>query len=69
MYVCVCKAVSDRAIAKAVAEGVTTLKELRERTALGTGCGKCVPHAYQLLRDTLDQRQSPGAHHEVAVRG
>ena len=68
MYVCICKAVSERRIARAVGEGVTTLKELRERTGLGTNCGKCVPHAYQLLRDSLAQRQSPAAHHEVAVK-
>ena len=68
MYLCICKAVSEKRFAKAVAEGATTLKDLREATGLGTGCGKCVPQAYQLLRDTLDQRQSPAAHHEVAVK-
>jgi bacterioferritin-associated ferredoxin len=69
MYVCICKAVSERAIVRAVAGGATTLKDLREATGLGSGCGKCVPQAYQLLRDTLEQRQSPGAHHEVAAKG
>jgi bacterioferritin-associated ferredoxin len=68
MYVCICKAVSERRITRAVGEGATTLKELREHTGLGTNCGKCVPQAYQLLRDTLEQRQSPAAHHEVAVK-
>jgi len=68
MYVCICKAVSERKIASAVSEGATTLKDLREATGLGTGCGKCVPQAYQLLRDTLEQRHSPAAHHEVAVK-
>jgi bacterioferritin-associated ferredoxin len=68
MYVCVCKAVSEKRIARAVAEGATTLKELREATGLGTGCGKCVPMAYQQLRETLDARHSPAAHHELAVR-
>ena len=68
MYVCICKAVSERRIAQAVGEGVTTLKELRERTGLGTNCGKCVPQAYQLLRDSLARQHSPAAHHEVAVK-
>jgi bacterioferritin-associated ferredoxin len=68
MYVCICKAVSERGIVRAVAGGATTLKDLREVTGLGSGCGKCVPQAYQLLRDTLEQRQSPAAHHEVAAR-
>jgi len=68
MYVCVCKAVTEKRIARAVDEGATTLKDLREATGLGTGCGKCVPLAYQQLRDALDRRDSPAAHHEVAVK-
>jgi bacterioferritin-associated ferredoxin len=68
MYVCICKAVSEKRIARAVGEGATTLKDLREKTGLGTNCGKCVPHAYQMLRDTLERRHSPAAHHEVAVQ-
>ena len=68
MYVCICKAVSEKRIARAVAEGATTLKDLRERTQLGSNCGKCVPQAYQLLRDTLERRASPAAHHEVAIK-
>ena len=57
MYICICKAVTERRIARAVGEGATTLKDLRERTGLGTNCGKCVPQAYQLLRDSLDARR------------
>jgi bacterioferritin-associated ferredoxin len=68
MYVCICKAVSERRIARAVAEGATTLKDLREATGLGTGCGKCVPQAYEQLRDTLERRHSPAAHHEIALK-
>jgi bacterioferritin-associated ferredoxin len=68
MYICICKAVSDRRIAGAVAAGATTLKDLREATGLGSGCGKCVPQAYQQLREALERRQSPAAHHEIAVK-
>lgn len=68
MYVCICRAVTDKRIVQAVGQGATTLKDLRERTQLGTCCGKCVPQAYQLLKDALERRQSPAAHQEVAVR-
>ena len=68
MYVCICKAVTEKRIARAVGEGATTLKDLRESTGLGTNCGKCVPQAYQLLRDALDARHSPAAHHAVVVK-
>jgi bacterioferritin-associated ferredoxin len=68
MYICICKAVSEKRILRAVAEGAVTLRDLRDRTELGTQCGKCVPHAYTLLRDTLEQKHSPAAHHELATR-
>lgn len=68
MYVCICKAVSEKRIARAVGEGATTLKDLRERTGLGTNCGKCVPQAYALLRETLERGHSPAAHHELVLR-
>lgn len=68
MYVCICKAVNERRLAQTVGQGATTLKDLRERTGLGTCCGKCVPQAYQLLKATLERRHSPAAHHELAVK-
>lgn len=68
MYVCICKAVSDRRIRRAVGEGATTLRELRECTGLGTNCGKCVPQAYALLRDSLAEKNTPADSHELATR-
>jgi bacterioferritin-associated ferredoxin len=68
MYICICKAVTESRIRSCVAAGATSLRDLRERTALGTGCGKCVPQAYQYLRETLDREHSPAAHHEIATR-
>lgn len=68
MYICICKAVSERQVRRAVGEGACTLKDLREITGLGSGCGKCVPQAYQYLREQLDRQHSPAAHHEIATR-
>lgn len=54
MFVCICKAVSDRDIRRAVHQGgVVSLRELSSRTGLGTCCGKCVPAARELLREEL----------------
>ena len=65
MYICVCKAVSDRDIRRAAHEdGVVSLRELSRRTGLGTCCGKCVPVARELLeREAL----SVPARHDGAV--
>lgn len=54
MFVCVCKAISDRQIRRAVREdGVTSLRELAGLHGVGTCCGKCVPDARALLGETL----------------
>ncbi len=49
MYICVCKAVTDRQIKQAVGEGACSLRDLTREFGLGTGCGKCVPAAREVL--------------------
>jgi len=51
MYVCICRGVSEKRIRKAVAEGVCTLRDLRTALGVGTGCGKCVSQAYEVLNE------------------
>jgi bacterioferritin-associated ferredoxin len=57
MYICVCKAVTDRKIQQAVNEGACSLRDLTRELGLGTGCGKCVPAAREVLGACL-MRQS-----------
>lgn len=59
MFVCVCKAVSDRQIRRAVREeGIVSLRELTREYGLGTCCGKCVPAAREVLGDALQSLPS-----------
>ena len=53
MYVCVCKAVTDSRIRRSVGEGACTIRDLARECGLGTGCGKCVPQARELLSQAL----------------
>ncbi|MGQ0528578.1 MAG: bacterioferritin-associated ferredoxin [Panacagrimonas sp.] len=53
MIICVCKAVSDKSIRRAVGEGLSSLRELSRETGLGTCCGKCVPQAREVLGNAL----------------
>jgi bacterioferritin-associated ferredoxin len=53
MYICVCKAVSDKRIDRSVQAGVVTLRELSQQTGLGTCCGKCVGEARRQLSESL----------------
>jgi bacterioferritin-associated ferredoxin len=51
MIVCVCKAVNERAIRRAVAEGHDTFDALQFELGIGTCCGKCVASACEVLSD------------------
>lgn len=68
MYVCVCKAVSERTIRRAVREeGVVSLRELSRVYGLGSCCGKCVPAAREILERELSAVGSPSAGAGYAV--
>ena len=49
MYVCICKAITDKQIRKAAAAGVDNLYELRERLGVAENCGSCVDQAQSIL--------------------
>jgi bacterioferritin-associated ferredoxin len=49
MYVCVCKAVTDKQIRRAAAKGVDNLFELREVLGVSAGCGSCADMAESIL--------------------
>ena len=68
MIVCVCKAINERAIRRAVAEGHDTFDALQFELGIGTCCGKCVSSACEVLldarADAVDETQlSRGAPH------
>jgi bacterioferritin-associated ferredoxin len=49
MYICHCRAVTDRTIRQEVAAGARTIGELAERCQAGSGCGGCWPALMDLL--------------------
>jgi bacterioferritin-associated ferredoxin len=51
MYVCVCKAVTDRQIREAAAGGARTLKDLRRDLGVTSDCGRCAGCARDCLKD------------------
>ena len=52
MYVCVCKAVSDKTVKRAIADGACSVRELRDRLGVASGCGRCVPEIRTLLAES-----------------
>jgi bacterioferritin-associated ferredoxin len=57
MYVCLCNAVTDSGIRKAVDDGVRNLKQLRQETGCGDTCGSCNEMAVDLLQRALSERR------------
>lgn len=59
MIVCLCKAVSDRDIQKAVSEGHCSLKSVARSCGAGTGtaCGSC----HEAIREIIS-KYAPHAH-------
>lgn len=53
MFVCVCSAVSDRQVERAIDEGADTLDALAASTGAGTCCGSCRP----LLLNLIDEHR------------
>lgn len=59
MYVCVCNAVTERQIVKAVEAGCQTMKDLRDELGVGACCGRCAGCARSVLRQTVKAGNEP----------
>jgi len=66
MYVCVCNAVSDRTVKRALSEGKLSLRSLRDHLGYTARCGRCTG----CLREMIDSHLAElGVHEEGACRG
>lgn len=50
MYVCVCKALTEKDVHSAVAEGCNSVKELKRHLGLGSECGRCASCAKGMIQ-------------------
>lgn len=53
MYICVCKAVTERQLDQAVHGGATSLRHLRETLGVTSECGRCARCALECMRATM----------------
>lgn len=54
MYVCLCNAITDKAIRNAVKEqGVGNMRELRQTMEIANQCGKCTQLAQIIIDETI----------------
>lgn len=62
MYVCLCKAVTDRQIRETISEGATTFAEIRRQLGVATQCGKCCQQAKSIVETSVKKQLfSPAA--------
>jgi bacterioferritin-associated ferredoxin len=57
MYVCVCRAVTDRQIIAAAERGTERLADLRKELGVPGDCGRCARCAKALLRQGVESRR------------
>lgn len=53
MYVCLCKGITDQDIKEAVYNGLDTIKDLKNKFAVGSQCGGCISVVKQVLNKEL----------------
>ncbi len=56
MYVCLCNAVTDTHIRKAVADGCCSMRDLQTTLGVASSCGKCAPCAKEVLSGAMHEQ-------------
>ena len=57
MYVCVCHAVTDKEIRKAVDRGASSLFDVQNELPVGSCCGRCEDTAKSVVDEYLSTRR------------
>lgn len=58
MYVCICRAVTEQQIKTAVANGIHSVKALRQSLGVAGQCGKCSETAKECILKELNSKTS-----------
>ena len=56
MYICVCNAVTDSDIKRAVENGANSMQHLKSSLGVSTNCGSCSCDAKRCLNDVLESQ-------------
>jgi bacterioferritin-associated ferredoxin len=51
LYICLCNAITEKAVRDCAAKGNCSLEQLASELGVGAGCGRCRECAHDLLRD------------------
>jgi bacterioferritin-associated ferredoxin len=65
MYVCVCHAVTDKDIRKAVDRGACSLFDVQNELPVGSCCGRCEETAKSVVDEYLSKCQRESVRHLI----
>jgi bacterioferritin-associated ferredoxin len=58
MYVCICNAVTDKAIKKAVKQGCNSYDKVCHKLGVANNCGQCKEHARAVVSEALTEKDT-----------
>lgn len=56
MYICICNAVTDKDIKQAFANGVCSMRGLRQQLGVASNCGTCAKYAKTILDNEIKKK-------------
>ena len=57
MYVCLCNAVSDKQIKKAISEGASSVEEVQQVSNVGKNCGTCIFAVKEIIDREIGEKK------------
>ncbi|NRA43958.1 MAG: (2Fe-2S)-binding protein [Oligoflexales bacterium] len=59
MFVCLCNAVSDKQIKKAISDGASSVEEVQQVSNAGKNCGTCIYAVQEIIdREVGDKKEN-----------
>jgi bacterioferritin-associated ferredoxin len=65
MYVCVCAAVSDKTVRRAIGGGACSVRDLKQRLGVAANCGRCIPELRTLLASLEPSPRTESVHGSI----
>ena len=66
MYVCICKGITDSKLRETIADGASTLREVRNRLGVASQCGKCASVTRQILSEANQVQEDTSLYYAIA---
>ncbi|MFK7822549.1 MAG: bacterioferritin-associated ferredoxin [Oligoflexales bacterium] len=57
MYVCLCNAVSDKQIKKAISDGASSVEEVQQVSNVGKNCGSCIFAVQEIIDREVGEKK------------